>query len=119
MNDMMLQATLLTRANRLSEATALLQRMLRGETDLGMTIAPTDDIAPTRSKPSIVDAKADNNDETDYPHLSAAICSFAQFPCAARLAISRQTPFRARTTRMDAACTSVHGGHCAGGRKVH
>ena len=72
MNDMMLQATLLTRANRLSEATALLQRMLRGETDLGMTIAPTDDIAPTRSKPSIVDAKADNNDETDYPHLSAA-----------------------------------------------
>ena len=72
MNDMMLQATLLTRANRLSEATALLQRMLRGETNLGMTIAPTDDIAPTRSKPPIVDAKADNNDETDYPHLSAA-----------------------------------------------
>ena len=38
MNDMMLQATLLTRANRLSEATALIQRMLRGETDFGMTI---------------------------------------------------------------------------------
>ena len=72
MNDMMLQATLLTRANRLSEATALLQRMLRGETDLGMTIGPTDDIAPTRNKPSIVDAKAENNEETDYPHLSAA-----------------------------------------------
>ncbi len=72
MNDMMLQATLLTRANRLSEATALLQRMLRGETDLGMTIGPTDDIAPTRSKPAIIDAKAENNEETDYPHLSAA-----------------------------------------------
>jgi poly(hydroxyalkanoate) depolymerase family esterase len=72
MNDMMLQATLLTRASRLSEATALIQRMLRGESDLGMTIGPTDDIAPTRSKPSIVDAKADNNEETDYPHLSAA-----------------------------------------------
>ena len=72
MNDMMLQATLLTRASRLSEATALIQRMLRGESDLGMTIDPTDDIAPTRSKPSIVDAKADNNEETDYPHLSAA-----------------------------------------------
>lgn len=72
MNDLMLQATLLTRASRLSEATALIQRMLRGESDLGMTIGPTDDIAPTRSKPSIVDAKADNNEETDYPHLSAA-----------------------------------------------
>jgi poly(hydroxyalkanoate) depolymerase family esterase len=72
MNDMMLQATLLTRANRLSEATALIQRMLRGESDLGMTIGSTDDIAPTKSKPSIVDAKADNNEETDYPHLSAA-----------------------------------------------
>ena len=64
MNDMMLQATLLTRANRLSEATALIQRMLRGETDLGMTIGPTDDIAPTRSEPSIVDANSDNNEET-------------------------------------------------------
>ena len=31
MNDMMLQATLLTRASRLSEATALIRRMLRGE----------------------------------------------------------------------------------------
>jgi poly(hydroxyalkanoate) depolymerase family esterase len=72
MNDMMLQATLLTRASRLSEATALIQRMLRGESDLGMTTDPTDDIAPTRSRPSIVDAKADNNEETDYPHLSAA-----------------------------------------------
>ena len=33
MNEMMLQATRLTRANRLNEATALIQRMLRGETD--------------------------------------------------------------------------------------
>ena len=72
MNDMMLQATLLTRANRLSEATALLQRMLRGETDPSMTIGPTDDIAATRNKPSIIDAKTENNEETDYPHLSAA-----------------------------------------------
>ena len=72
MNDMMLQATLLTNASRLSEATALIQRMLRGESDLGMTTDPTDDIAPTKSKPFIVDAKADNNEETDYPHLSAA-----------------------------------------------
>jgi len=33
MNDMMLQATRLTRENRLVEATALIQRMLRGEID--------------------------------------------------------------------------------------
>ena len=46
--------------------------MLRGESDLGMTIGPTDDIALTKSKPSIVDAKADNIEETEYPHLSAA-----------------------------------------------
>ena len=120
MNDMMLQATLLTRASRLSEATALIQRMLRGECDLGMTIDPTGDIAPTRSKSSIVDAKADNIEETDYPHLSAA--TFAQsrsFRALPRLAISRQAPFRARTTGMVAACTFVHAGHCARGRKVH
>jgi poly(hydroxyalkanoate) depolymerase family esterase len=72
MNDMMLQATLLTRASRLSEATALIQRMLRGETNPGMTTSPTDDIARTRSKPSIVDAKANNNEETDYLHLDEA-----------------------------------------------
>ena len=76
MNDMMLQATLLTRASRLSEATALIQRMLRGESDLGTTIGPTDDIALTTTKPSIVDA--DNNEETDYPHLDEA--TFARSP---------------------------------------
>ena len=84
-----------------------------------MTIGPTDDIASTGSKPSIVDAKADDNKETDYPHLSAATFAHSRsFRATARLAVSRQASFRARTTGMDAACTSVHGGHCAGGRKV-
>jgi len=78
MNDMMLQATILTRASRLSEATALIQRTLRGKWDLGLTVGPTGDIAPTRSKPSIVDAKADNNEETDYPHLSAATLAYSR-----------------------------------------
>ena len=72
MNDMMLQATLLTRQSRLTEATALLQRMLRGETPLDMTRSPIDDIARTNSNPSIVDATVENIEETDYPHLSAA-----------------------------------------------
>jgi poly(hydroxyalkanoate) depolymerase family esterase len=35
MNALMLEATRLTRANRLSEATALIQRMLRGDLDYG------------------------------------------------------------------------------------
>ena len=49
MNDMMLQATLLTRASRLSEATALIQRMLRGETDPDITMGQTEDIASQRT----------------------------------------------------------------------
>ncbi len=72
MNDMMLQATLLTRQSRLTEATALLQRMLRGETAQEMTISPTDDIAPTRSRPSTVEAEAEDIEESDRPHFSAA-----------------------------------------------
>jgi poly(hydroxyalkanoate) depolymerase family esterase len=72
MNDMMLQATRLTRANRLTEATALLQRMLRGETGLGVTTGSTDDVAPTRSKPKIIAAQAATIDEPDRSHLSAA-----------------------------------------------
>jgi len=35
MDDMMLRATRLTRANRLIEATALIQSMLRGDIDQG------------------------------------------------------------------------------------
>ena len=91
MNDMMLQATLLTRANRLSEATALIQRMLRGETDLSMTIGPADDIAPTRSEPSIVNSNSDSNDESDYTRLGAA--TFAHSPSFRAL---QDWPYRVR-----------------------
>ncbi len=68
MSDMMLQATRLTRANRLTEATVLLQRMLRGETALNMTIGSTDDVAPTGGEPPIIDANADTIDEKDRSH---------------------------------------------------
>jgi poly(hydroxyalkanoate) depolymerase family esterase len=91
MNDMMLQATLLTRANRLSEATALIQLMLRGETDLSMTIGPTDDIGPTRSGPSIVDSNSDNNEERDFTRLGAA--TFAHSPSFSAL---QDWPYRVR-----------------------
>jgi poly(hydroxyalkanoate) depolymerase family esterase len=72
MNDMMLQATLLTRQGRLNDATALLQRMLRGETDPATIIDPADDVVPTKTKPYVIDATAENVEETDYPHLGAA-----------------------------------------------
>ena len=68
MNDMMLQATRLTRANRLIEATALIQRMLRGETD--------SEIASLGNKPSIIDADAETIDETQQTYLNPA--RFAQ-----------------------------------------
>jgi hypothetical protein len=76
MNDMMLQATRLTRENRLIEATALIQCMLRGETELATTISPRDDIAPIGNMPSIIDADAETVDETQHPYLDPA--RFAQ-----------------------------------------
>jgi poly(hydroxyalkanoate) depolymerase family esterase len=62
MNDMldpkkMFEATRLTRAGRLAEATALLQRMFRGETALDTSFGPAD-TASTGPKPQIIDAKA-------------------------------------------------------------
>lgn len=77
MNDMlnpniMLEATRLTRAGRLTESTALLQRMLRGETAPDTTFGTADDIAPTGREPPIIDAKAETIEETDRPLLNAA-----------------------------------------------
>jgi poly(hydroxyalkanoate) depolymerase family esterase len=72
MNDAMLEATRLTRANRLIEATALIQRMLRGEIEPAMTISLRDDIAPIGDKPLIFDANTDAIGETYHPHSNAA-----------------------------------------------
>ncbi len=58
MNEMMLQATRLTRANRLVEATALIQRMLRGETD--------SEIAGFGSRPPTNDGFLEAIDETEH-----------------------------------------------------
>jgi poly(hydroxyalkanoate) depolymerase family esterase len=63
MNDMMLQATRLTRANRLIEATALIERMLRGETD--------SEIARLGNGPPIIAGYADTIDETKPSHFNA------------------------------------------------
>jgi poly(hydroxyalkanoate) depolymerase family esterase len=77
MNEMlkpkiMLEATRLTRAGRLTDATALLQRMLRGETAPSMHFGGASDVALAGRTPPIIDAKAETIDETDRPLFGAA-----------------------------------------------
>jgi poly(hydroxyalkanoate) depolymerase family esterase len=77
MNEMlkpkiMLEATRLTRAGRLTDATALLQRMLRGETAPSMHFGGDSDVALAGRTPPIIDAKAETIDETDRPLFGAA-----------------------------------------------
>jgi poly(hydroxyalkanoate) depolymerase family esterase len=69
---MMLEATRLTRAGRLTEATALLQRMLRGETTPDMSFGSAGDVVLTGRTPPVIDAKAETIDGTDRPLFGAA-----------------------------------------------
>jgi poly(hydroxyalkanoate) depolymerase family esterase len=70
--DIVREATRLTRAGRLVEATALLQHMLRGESAPDPTSRATGRIALARREPPIIDAKANPVDETDSRHLTQA-----------------------------------------------
>src|SRR6266481_8571742 len=70
--DIVREATRLTRAGQLVEATALLQRMLRGESAPDATLRTTGRIALTGRKPPIINAKANTIEETDSPHLARA-----------------------------------------------
>jgi poly(hydroxyalkanoate) depolymerase family esterase len=69
--DIVREATRLTRAGRLVEATALLQRMLRGETARGTTFGTAGDSALTKREPPIIDAKANIIEEMDRPYSRA------------------------------------------------
>lgn len=62
-----IEATRLTRAGRLTEATVLIRRMLRGEPAPDRTFGTARDIAhaPTGCEPPIIDAKAETFEETD------------------------------------------------------
>src|SRR4029450_4837822 len=60
----MAEATRLTRAGRLAEATALLQRMLRGEPPPDMKVGIAGDIVPAGGQPLIMHATA-HSEETD------------------------------------------------------
>jgi poly(hydroxyalkanoate) depolymerase family esterase len=68
--DMVREATRLTRAGQLVEATVLLQRMLRGEGAPEATSGTPGRIALTGCGPPIIDAKANTVEETDSPNLA-------------------------------------------------
>jgi poly(hydroxyalkanoate) depolymerase family esterase len=70
--DIVREATRLTRAGQLVEATVLLQRMLRGESAPDATLRTTGRIALTGREPPIIDAKANTIEETDSPQLARA-----------------------------------------------
>jgi poly(hydroxyalkanoate) depolymerase family esterase len=70
--DIVREATRLTRAGQLVQATELLQRMLRGETAPEATSGARAGIALTGPKPLIIDAKADTIEGTDSPNFARA-----------------------------------------------
>lgn len=70
--DIVREATRLTRAGQLVEATVLLQRMLRGESAPNATSGTTGRISLTGREPPIIDAKANTIEETDSRHLARA-----------------------------------------------
>jgi len=68
--DIVREATRLTRAGQLVEATALLQRMLRGDSAPDATWRSTGRLALSRREPPIIDAKANTIEETDSAQLA-------------------------------------------------
>lgn len=68
--DVIREATRLTRAGQLVEATALLQRMLRGDRVLDAPSRLEDRIALTGREPLTIDAKANTVEGTDSPQQS-------------------------------------------------
>jgi poly(hydroxyalkanoate) depolymerase family esterase len=70
--DIVREATRLTRAGQLVEATVLLQRMLRGETAPDATSGVTGRFALGGREPPTINAKADAIEGADSPHLARA-----------------------------------------------
>jgi poly(hydroxyalkanoate) depolymerase family esterase len=70
--DIVREATRLTRAGQLGEAAVLLQRMLRGDSAPDPTLRTTNRIALRGREPTIIDATANTIEETDSPHLAWA-----------------------------------------------
>jgi poly(hydroxyalkanoate) depolymerase family esterase len=73
--DIIREATRLTRAGQLVEATNLLQRMLRGNSAPGAQPRATGRIALARREPLVIDAKANDIEETDSHPQSRPVSS--------------------------------------------
>ena len=71
--DIIQEATRLTRAGRLVEATVLLQRMLGGKSAPDATVRTSGTVR--RREPPIIDAKANTVEERDHPHLARTTSS--------------------------------------------
>src|ERR1700722_17270617 len=69
--NMLIEATRLTRAGRLNEATALIRPMLRGGAAPAMTAGTAADTAPHDRKPLTIDMDAGTNGKTARPLLEA------------------------------------------------
>jgi poly(hydroxyalkanoate) depolymerase family esterase len=69
--DIVREATRLTRAGQLVEATALLQRMLRGDNAPDATFCNTDRIPLKEREPPVIDAKANTIEEKDSTQLAS------------------------------------------------
>ncbi len=70
--DIIREATRLTRAGQLIEATVLLQRMLRGDPAAEAAPGPAGRIALIGREPPTIDAKADTIEEADSPNPARA-----------------------------------------------
>jgi poly(hydroxyalkanoate) depolymerase family esterase len=70
--DTIREATRLTHAGQLTEATALLQRMLRGERAPDVKSRTPRRVSLPGREPPIIDAKANDVEETDSAHLARA-----------------------------------------------
>ena len=70
--DTIREAARLTQAGQLAEATALLQRMLRGERAPGATSLSPEHVSLPGREPPTIDAKANHVEETDSPHPARA-----------------------------------------------
>ena len=116
--DTVREATRLTQAGQLAEATALLQRMLRGERAPEATTRTPGRISLTGREPPTIDAKANDVEKADRAHpLAPRAPSFV--PRRPQpLFEPRQGWLLAWNARPEA-YSAVRVGHRAGGRAVH
>ena len=114
-HDIVREATRLTRAGQLIEATALLQRMLRGEGAPG-TSGSAARAAPARLEPPTIDVKANVVEERESRPRTQASSALPR-PKAPRALRRHERPLLARHAKSDQARSAVRVGNRARGHK--